>query len=169
MTTPATRRPIGRPSKYTPELAERLATGLREGLFAEAVCEAEGIDPSTYRRWLADKPEFRTLIKRAEADQQREALARIRAGGEGWQSSAWFMERRYQREWALRVKQAIADAEDEAFRRLRDGLDEPTYLRVLAVLAGEEDKGPEPSAPLSPELLASMASAYGFELTPKRH
>ncbi len=63
---------VGRPSKYTPELCERLCEliattdrGLR------SICKELEVNTSTVIRWLQDetKPEFRTQYARAREDQ----------------------------------------------------------------------------------------------------
>jgi hypothetical protein len=51
---------MGRPSKLTPELQDRICNALRAGNFIEPVCAVNGIDDSTFRRWMtmgADTPE----------------------------------------------------------------------------------------------------------------
>jgi transposase len=151
------KRPPGRPSKLTPELTAAIASDVEAGLFAEASCEAHGIGTTTYHRWMAENHAFRAIIKASERRIQHTCLSRIKEGGEGWQGSAWIMERRFPKRWAMRVKSAILDREDELYRLLKDGLDEATYAKVIHVLAGESEEGtpegatvPDEGAPEAP-------------------
>ena len=48
----------GRPSKYTPEVAEIILKGVSEGLSLRKVCEAEDMpSEATVRRWVIDDTE----------------------------------------------------------------------------------------------------------------
>lgn len=62
----------GRPSKYTPQLAQRICTEIAQGKSLVAVLKAEGMpDYSTVTRWL-DHPQheaFRKMYARAREDQ----------------------------------------------------------------------------------------------------
>jgi len=62
----------GRPSKYTPQLAQRICTEIAQGKSLVAVLKAEGMpDYSTVTRWL-DHPKhevFRKMYARAREDQ----------------------------------------------------------------------------------------------------
>ena len=52
MHPPAPRRPRGRPSKFVPELADRVIEHLIENGNLEASCMAHGVKPSTFRNWI---------------------------------------------------------------------------------------------------------------------
>lgn len=61
--------PVGRPSTYTPELADRVCALLAEGLSMRRVCEGEGMpDPSTVFRWIRTNEEFRKQYARAKME-----------------------------------------------------------------------------------------------------
>lgn len=109
-------------------------------MWLEDACEANGIGITTYRRWLL-VPAFRALVKKAEGTLQRNCLTSIGVGSDGWQGSAWIMERRFPSKWAVRIKRALMDREDELYRRLRDGLTPERYLEVVRVLAGQDEEG----------------------------
>jgi len=68
-------RPIGRPSDYTPELAELLCDKIAEGQPVLAICDDPGL-PSrkTFYRWLEAHEDFRHKYARARAI-QADALA----------------------------------------------------------------------------------------------
>lgn len=64
-------RKVGRPTKYTPELAEKICDLIREGLSERKICFQKGMpDASTLGRWKDNNQEF--CIQSARA---REASA----------------------------------------------------------------------------------------------
>ena len=64
-------RKVGRPTKYTPELAEKICDLIREGLSEREICSQKGMpDASTLGRWKDNNQEF--CIQSARA---REASA----------------------------------------------------------------------------------------------
>jgi hypothetical protein len=85
----------GRPTLYTRELANRLAENIAVGLTDEEAAALEGISPDCINRWRKSNPEFREAIKKAEAQRLKLRLARIEAGEQGWQGTAWALERIY--------------------------------------------------------------------------
>jgi hypothetical protein len=90
----------GRPSLYTPELAERLAEHIATGLTDEEAAALEGIALGCLANWRRENPEFLSAIKSAEAKRLKLRLARIEAGEAGWQGTAWALERIYPQRFA---------------------------------------------------------------------
>lgn len=68
--------PVGRPSKYTEDLAERICLELTDGRSLRSICNEEEWAPdiSTVMRWLYSKEEFRIHYARAR-EQQAELMA----------------------------------------------------------------------------------------------
>ncbi|MDO8975442.1 hypothetical protein [Reyranella sp.] len=74
MTKP-TRRPVGRPSKYSEALADRIVEAMIDGADLFAVCQQPGLpDRRTVYRWAAEHPEFASRLEHA-----REALGDLAA------------------------------------------------------------------------------------------
>lgn len=70
MTKP-TGRPVGRPTKYTDELADAICERMINGEHIVKICQDEKMPGrTTVYRWMAENPEFGTRIARA-----REGLA----------------------------------------------------------------------------------------------
>lgn len=68
-------RKTGRPSDYTPELAESICLLLSEGQSLRAICREDCMpDKATVLRWIARHPEFRDQYALAK-EQAAEALA----------------------------------------------------------------------------------------------
>jgi hypothetical protein len=57
----------GRPTLYTPELANRLADHIAAGLTDEEAAALEDISCDCISRWRKSNPEFCVAIKKAEA------------------------------------------------------------------------------------------------------
>jgi hypothetical protein len=85
----------GRPTLYTPELANRLADHIAAGLTDEEAAALEDISCDCISRWRKSNPEFCVAIKKAEAGRLVLRLKRIEAGEQGWQGTAWALERLY--------------------------------------------------------------------------
>ena len=93
------KHPGGRPTKRTPAMVAKIADAVAAGLPDEYVAALAGIDRPTFSEWRHDK-EFSDTIKAAEASRLQKRLARVEAGENGWQGTAWFLERRYPREFS---------------------------------------------------------------------
>ena len=78
----------GRPTLYTPELANRLADHIAAGLTDEEAAALEDISCDCISRWRKSNPEFCVAIKKAEAGRLVLRLKRIEAGEQGWQGTA---------------------------------------------------------------------------------
>ena len=65
---------LGRPSKYSPELADRIFTLLASGLSLTRICEREDMPSvAAVARWSAENPAFREAYTRAR-EAQADAL-----------------------------------------------------------------------------------------------
>jgi hypothetical protein len=93
------KHPGGRPTKKTPQMVAKIADAVASGLSDEYVAALVGIDRPTLSVWRND-PEFSNAIKSAEASRLKIRLARIESGADGWQGTAWFVERKYPQEWS---------------------------------------------------------------------
>ncbi|NPV52200.1 MAG: hypothetical protein HPY71_01600 [Firmicutes bacterium] len=101
---------MGRSTRLTPELADRIANLVSTGNYDVVVCGLVGIGTSTYYRWLAmgEKAksgiyrEFWEKVKKAEAAREAKWVKDIDADP-SWQSKAWLLERRYPDRWGRRT------------------------------------------------------------------
>ena len=65
-----TGKPVGRPSVYSDQLADKICELLVEGNSLNAICKLDGMPQiSTVFRWLRTKPEFATSYARARDEQ----------------------------------------------------------------------------------------------------
>ena len=89
----------GRPTKRKPEVVAKIAEAVAIGLTDEEASLLAGINPDTMTEWRKD-PEFSGAIKRATAQRLLLRLERIEAGEQGWQGTAWALERIYPHRFA---------------------------------------------------------------------
>src|SRR5688500_4370331 len=94
---------MARPTKLTKQLQEGIVRAIGAGSYAHIAAQSEGIDPSTYHRWMkrgdpesrakADAPyrEFRRAVEQAKAQSEVRDVALItRAAADGdWRAAAW--------------------------------------------------------------------------------
>ncbi len=81
----------GRPTKFTPEVREKLLTALRSGNTYEASAGYAGISYDCLRNWMKEGQtvangeffEFFQSVKKAEADAEAESIGRIRRAAAG--------------------------------------------------------------------------------------
>lgn len=141
MPTPKRDR-VGRPSKLTKAVTDKVCAALREGQTYQVACTLAGIDYTTFRKWLLRAEErkepkyvaFLNAVTRAEREAEAEAVRKWRSAfDEDWRAVAEFLARRNKGDWTKetthKVDQTVrtVDAEDakeklaEAVKRKRGG------------------------------------------------
>lgn len=105
---------MGRPTKLTPKVQERIGKAIEDGLPYETAARLAGVSYDSFNRWLHDgeagiEPycKFYKHIKECEAKGEEELLNRIKetgASGKAWQANAWILERRYPERYAKSEK-----------------------------------------------------------------
>ena len=104
---------VGRPTKRTPEREQRLLDALRAGNTRGHACVYAGFEQHSFQRWMLRYAHFAQAVEKAEADAIVRHVANIaKAAADGqWTASAWWLERRYPQDYALRFQNdAIAAA-----------------------------------------------------------
>lgn len=97
--------------KYGPEMTEEICSYLKSGNNRTDSCVLAGIAYETFMRWM-DKEEFSENIKKAETAFKNECIQVIRkAGPTSWQAAAWMLERKYPKEFALKIKENEKDSD----------------------------------------------------------
>ena len=135
---------MARPSKYTPETAEKIVAALRAGNTLKDSALYVGIDEKTLANWRRRYSDFSDRLARAEAEATVKHVAAIaRAAQDGdWRAAAWWLERRHSAEWRERKEQQITGKDGESLSGLTDAeLD----AAIAAALAGR------PGAPAPPD------------------
>lgn len=96
---------MARPSKYTPEVVERITHAIALGATYELAAAYGGISYELFRQWREKHVAFLAAIKEAEGKAVVGWLEKIeQAADDGaWQASAWKLERRYPQEYGRTV------------------------------------------------------------------
>ncbi len=96
--------------KYGKEITAQLAELLAGGMGRVDSCQMAGISFETFSVWMEDKrkPEFSESIKKAEMVCKQRNIARVQNASKlHWQAAAWFLERKYPDEFAIRQIQKL--------------------------------------------------------------
>ena len=113
---------VGRNSKYTPEMVDKICFNLEKGLPYTTACALSGVSFETFNNWRKDpaKLEFFERIKEAESVAEARLVERIQvAGEEQWQANAWMLERRHPDHWGKveRIKQEVSGPEGSPIKQ----------------------------------------------------
>lgn len=105
---------VVRPAALTPECQKLIVGYLAEGNYLETACRASGITSATFRHWrqraeqgdpdAQQYADFFAVCKTAMAVGEVNALREVKSGRQGWQGSAWYLERRYPGRWGKKDK-----------------------------------------------------------------
>lgn len=107
---------MGRPSKLTPELQERIVQAIRAGNYIETAAAYAGIAKSTLYDWLKRGARAKTGKYRAFSDAVQRALAEAevrdvaiigKAAQEQWQAAAWRLERKFPERWGRKDRHEV--------------------------------------------------------------
>jgi transposase-like protein len=144
---------MGRPTKLTPEIAERIAALVAEGNYAETAAECEGVNRATFYRWMEQGArdesgpfrDFRDSVTRARARAEHDALRVVREGmlheERGPERAQWYLERtasdRFGRRDKVVVENAVREELDRALAKLEAALTSEEFDRVLRILAAD--------------------------------
>lgn len=145
---------VGRPSKFTQEVRERIIGAVRSGAYNETACAFAGIGESTFYRWLeqarqdeqadlevSEYREFWEAIQKAQSEAEIEKLLIISNAAKGkptsdgvpgtagqWQAAAWFLERKHPERYGRRIV-TIPDPDPEDPRKKGKPAAKKQYFR----------------------------------------
>jgi predicted site-specific integrase-resolvase len=132
--------------KLDPDITQRIVDLVRAGHYLEVAATAAGIHKTTLHRWLRIGREqkrgryrrFLTAVERAQAEAESRDVALIaRAATDDWRAAAWRLERQAPRRYGPRVQLSVNEELEATRDRLKAGLDEATYAKVLELVAAE--------------------------------
>ena len=130
----------------SPAVVEAQQAGLIKAVAAgntyQTSCRVMKVSHNTFQRWRQVEPEFQAAVEEAEAVAITENVAVIQeASKKHWQAAAWWLERKYPQDWALRQVVALEDnLISDMEKRLNAGRD-----RAAAARRGEDEE-PESSS-----------------------
>ncbi len=108
-------REVGRPSKLTPEVQEKICQILRGGNFKNVACEYAGVSQRVFREWMkkgaeGEQPyeDFRRAVIEAEKSAEIRAVGLIiKAAQEDPRHAQWWLSHRFPERWADRQRQEL--------------------------------------------------------------
>ena len=144
---------IGRPTKLSPDVTEKICSGIRSGLYLHSAAELAGVHISTVNRWMAaansedaEGPHaaFRAAVKKAESETQVATLDIIRqAAAKGnWTAAAWYLERRHPELWGRHGRDAReADQEPQEAAQNAEQVRSDVLARISRLMGPESGSG----------------------------
>ncbi len=122
-----TAKTLGRPSKLTPEVAQKIVWALRLGNYRKSAAEYAGVSERTLGDWMRRGTEethgpytdFCQEVLAAEQAAEIRALGVIQqAAKRDWKAAAWFLERKFPERYCVKAaiflakRLPVADARD---------------------------------------------------------
>ncbi len=150
-------RAVGRPTKFTENVRNRIIAAIRNGNTYEASASYGGVAYDTFREWIkrgqdeatGEFFEFSDAIKKAEAEAEVESVALIRRSAQDgqWQAAAWFLERRKPSDWGRRERHEVTnlninwdDLTENELERIAAGEDAATVIASRSTAANRTGK-----------------------------
>lgn len=100
--------------KYSQEIIDEICKYLKAGNNQHDSAVLAGISDETFHVWRREKPEFSEALKKAEYECKARNIAFIQKAAEkSWQASAWYLERKYNDEFALKQINEVNGGKDE--------------------------------------------------------
>lgn len=117
-------------TKYNGDITRDMAGHLEGGMGRVDTCALVGISYETFTQWML-KAEFYEAVKKAEMVCKSRNIAIVqRATNTSWQAAAWWLERKYPKEFALQrdeaprnpdeIPQRMAERAQELLKRLEE-------------------------------------------------
>lgn len=104
--------------KYSTEKIDEICNFIRAGNTHRDAALLSDITESTFYEWAKDS-EFSERLKKAEQECKARNIAFIQKAAEkSWQAAAWFLERRYHDEYAVKQVNEVTGAGGEPVRLL---------------------------------------------------
>lgn len=132
-------------SKFSPERAEAVLTGIRVGNSRTRAAVAAGITKDTVRRWADRYPSFARRLDQAEAEGVALLLGAVRqhamsGAPNTWQAAAWILERTHPDEFGQRSRVDISMDIREHVKEIaaETGLDEAEIMAEAERLLTEK-------------------------------
>lgn len=129
---------VGRPTKFSPEVTERILTAIRAGNSLRASAESANIGYTCFKEWVVRGNEgeepfatFAAEVQRARGEAEQACVDCIfNAAKSGqWQAAAWLLERSRHEDWGRKDYQRVDMR--QSLENLSDEELEKRYLSAL--------------------------------------
>jgi hypothetical protein len=123
---------MGRPSKLTSEVADRIISSIKSGNFRNTAARWAGIGERTMRDWMTrgeahpKSPfgSFRRRVMEAEKAAEMRCVAIVmKAAANDAKHAEWWLERKYPQRWGRKQRHEITGKNGEVLRHQVEGLD----------------------------------------------
>jgi transposase len=89
--------------KYGKKICREICQFIEDGLSNKDAAQLAGVSESTFYQWLKDYSEFSECIKKSQVKRKAFLIKKIfRAAQSSWQAAAWYLERVYSDEFAIK-------------------------------------------------------------------
>jgi transposase len=106
-------KPVGRPTKRTPETEKKILDILRAGNTRKTAYSVVGVSDTAFANWL-NNLDFLEAVKKAEEEAVARNVAVInQAAQKSWQAAAWWLERKRPEEWRERKSINLSELSDD--------------------------------------------------------
>jgi len=106
---------VGRPTKLTFEVKEKILHLIRQGNYKEVAVRAAGVGVSTFCRWMEQNREFREAVDMAETEAEVEMVAHVKLAAKNDPvHGRWWLERKFPERWGRRDKVAVSGPDGAA-------------------------------------------------------
>jgi hypothetical protein len=105
------KRPVGRPTKLTPQVQKRICAAIKAGNYASVAARAAGITEATFHNWMkagegqesGEFFEFFEAVKKAEAEREVTLVKFVKLNAlNNWQAAMTMLERLHPDRWGRR-------------------------------------------------------------------
>ena len=94
---------INKMAKYNQKIIREICKHISEGCSNKDAASLVAISEETFYSWQKSKPEFSESIKKAQASRKQHLIRLIfKAAEKQWQAAAWYLERVYPEEFAVK-------------------------------------------------------------------
>ena len=101
--------PAGRPTKYTPEIAQKICDAIRGGNYREVAAAWAGVPERTFYDWLKQRQGFSQMVKEAEQAAEIRCVALVmKAAAEDPKHAQWWLERKCHERWGRKDRMQVA-------------------------------------------------------------
>lgn len=102
------KRKVGRPTKYTQEIGEKLCEIIAAGNYRQTAYQFVGVPKRTFEAWVERIPEFQHMILQAEQRAEIRCVTLImKAAAEDPKHAEWWLERKCYPRWGRKDKQTL--------------------------------------------------------------
>lgn len=128
---------MGRNTKANPKTQAKILQAIMDGGSRRLAAALVGIGNTSIQRWADKDAQFRDALRRAEAECEMHHIKRISGGVPQWQSSAWFLERKWYKRWSLKKSVEGSENRDKAIAESNQAAIRASISRHPTSIAGE--------------------------------